>query len=206
MGLFLKGKQTLGETCLQWMKKNLMNELKIWAKSDDPFKGYEFFNTQYHHDPCRWWMRALGNVGRMCVTCFRTTPHSLCTHNFIFPSFFEFRIIFQHGSFKNICRIDKSMLYSSKKPTFWWHFWKKEGNVKFCVQREWGGVRKHVTDSANIAERMDLHGGRDRDVIKNSTIHNFWTDSPILLKFSQFIHVIFLHSLHAALSQGLPSL
>ena len=134
-------------------------------------------------------MRTLGNmVEYLWCSGGPILIHSVHKVSYILP-FFQFRKIFQHGSFSNTCKINKGMLYSSGKTTFYCHFWKKEGNVNFCVQSEWGVVRQNVTDSPNVAKRTDPHSCRDCNVIKNSNLHNFWTSCTILLKFSVFVYL-----------------
>ena len=44
-----------------------------------------------------------------------------------------------------------------------------------------------------IGRRCRLEDTHDRTFTETLKIHNFWMDRQILLKFSQFVHFIFLH-------------
>ena len=79
--------------------------VKIWAKSDDPFKSYEFSKF--------WFTPLMGSLswqptGTKWLPTWRTL-HSLCTQNFTFSSF---------------CRkVDKTLLFCS---SIIWTYW-------FCI-------------------------------------------------------------------------
>ena len=151
------------------------------------------------------WRSVRSATAAESVRCWRTTSHLLYAKFHI--SFFLYEMSTKfcffawvwHAFLDSACILERTMLkyyskFGRKKRKGIWNF-------VYIVNEEL---------SENTSYTFDQHcwahasiNGRNRNIKKNN---NFWTDRPILLKFSQFIHLIFLHLLHARLSQGLLSL
>ena len=87
-----------------------------------------------------------------------------------------------HDTLQNTCSIDIGMRYSREKQHFRDFFFEEQENVQFGVHNEWRVVRHDVIDSVNFADRADA-------AITLGRIGRFCS------KFSQFVFLIFLHSL-----------